>query len=141
MTDSPHVAGRCLCGAVAYRVRGPLRPAHACHCGMCRRQSGHFVVAVIAPHEEFELIEDRGLKWFRSSDWARRGFCAECGSAMFWDDGAEISVATGSLDDQSGVSLVRHIYVDEKPDFYEIGDSLPQFAQHDDPLPPLEGKQ
>jgi hypothetical protein len=34
--------GGCLCGAVRYEVRGPLRPVVYCHCTQCRRTSGHF---------------------------------------------------------------------------------------------------
>src|SRR5205814_1691578 len=34
------LSGSCLCGAVAYKVRGPfLRFAH-CHCGRCRKATG-----------------------------------------------------------------------------------------------------
>ncbi len=33
--------GRCLCGAVAYEVRGPLRDVLICHCEECRRWHGH----------------------------------------------------------------------------------------------------
>ncbi len=29
--------GGCLCGAVRYEVRGPLRPVVYCHCAQCRR--------------------------------------------------------------------------------------------------------
>ena len=42
--------GRCLCGAVNYRVDGPLRPVVACHCGQCQRTSGHFVAATSGRH-------------------------------------------------------------------------------------------
>jgi hypothetical protein len=35
--------GGCLCGAVRYELRSPLRPVVACHCKMCRRASGSFV--------------------------------------------------------------------------------------------------
>ena len=132
--DPAWESGRCLCGAVVYRIRRPLRPAHACHCGQCRRQSGHFVVATMALPEDFELIEERGLRWYASSEWARRGFCGDCGSAMFWTDDSEISIAAGSLDDQSAVEVTRHIFYDEKPGFYDVADGLPKFAQYEEPM-------
>src|SRR5262249_55922494 len=34
--------------------------------------------------EYFRLSEARGLKWCRSSETGRRGFCQECGSVLFW---------------------------------------------------------
>jgi hypothetical protein len=38
----PTAAGGCLCGAVRYEVRGPLRPVVNCHCGQCRKSHGHY---------------------------------------------------------------------------------------------------
>lgn len=130
-------SGRCLCGAVRYEVRGSLSDPHACHCDMCRRQSGHFVAATSAKRPDFTLTEKRGLKWYRSSDWAKRGFCSECGSALFWDGGGDdMSINVGSLDQPTGLAIKKHIYVDEKADYYVIDDQLPKFAGYDQPLTP-----
>lgn len=127
--------GHCLCGAVRYEVNGPLSDVHICHCGQCRRQSGHCAAATSAKRADFKLTKDASLKWYRSSDWARRGFCGDCGSALFWDDGGEeISINVGSLDQPTGLAVTSHIYVDDKGDYYEIGDALPKFAGYDTPL-------
>ena len=129
------VSGRCLCGAVRYEIRGPLAPAHACHCTLCRRQSGHYVVATSARRSDFVLTEDRGLKWYRSSPSAKRGFCMECGSALFWDDGSDdISINAGNLEPPTGLTVGQHIFVNEKGDYYEIADGLPTFAGIDTPI-------
>ncbi len=136
-SDTKGFSGGCLCGAVRYEVRGPLSAPHACHCGQCRRQSGHYVVATEAARHDFVLTEARGLKWYRSSALARRGFCADCGSALFWDDGgAAVSINAGSLDQPTGLALKKHIFVDDKADYYEIDDRLPKFAGSDRPLDP-----
>ncbi|MDX1607168.1 MAG: GFA family protein, partial [Candidatus Competibacterales bacterium] len=75
--------GGCLCGAVRYRARGPLRPVIACHCRQCRRSSGHYVAATAALREALDLEDASGaLRWYRSSTQARRGFCAQCGSSL-----------------------------------------------------------
>jgi hypothetical protein len=130
-------SGRCLCGAVAYEVRGDLSNIHACHCEMCRRQSGHFVASANAKRSDFSFTQERGLKWYRSSEWAERGFCSECGSALFWDDGGDdVGINVGSLDQPTGLTLKSHIFVDEKADYYEIDDQLPKFAGYDKPLAP-----
>ena len=132
MTDR---SGRCLCGAVRYDVHGPLSDVHACHCGQCRRQSGHYVVATSARRADLTLIEDLGLTWYRSSPKARRGFCGECGSALFWDAGGDdISINVGSLDQPTGLRIKDHIFVDDKGDYYDIDDGLPQFAGYDKPV-------
>ncbi|NBC34531.1 MAG: GFA family protein [Alphaproteobacteria bacterium] len=128
-------AGGCLCGAVRFEVNGPLTDLHACHCSQCRRQSGHFPVAASARLSEFVLTETRGLKWYRSSETARRGFCAECGSFLFWDGGNdEMNINVGSLDPPTGLKLAGHIFVDDKADYYEITDDLPKFAGFDKPI-------
>lgn len=133
--EQAHYTGQCLCGAVRYEVRGPLTDPHACHCGQCRRQSGHFVVGTEAKRGDFALTEQRGLAWYRSSEWARRGFCRECGSALFWDDDGDfVGISVGSLDQPTGLTLARHIFVDDKADYYKIDDDLPKSAGSNSPL-------
>lgn len=130
----PTVTGRCLCGNVRFEVRGPLSHAHACHCGQCRRQSGHFVVGASAARDDFVLLADSTLAWFKSSDFARRGFCSACGSALFWDDGGpQMSINAGCLDKPTGLQITKHIFVDDKGDYYDIDDDLPKFKGYDTP--------
>ena len=114
--------GSCLCGAVKYEVEGPLRDVVACHCEQCRKQTGTYMSATAAKDGDLRLTENRGLKWYRSSDTARRGFCAECGSVLFWKgDGRDYTaIAAGSLDGKTGLPLEGHIYCDYAGDYYEI---------------------
>lgn len=123
--------GRCLCGSVVYELIGPVRTVQACHCSQCRRQSGHFVVAGEIDKRQFFLCEGETLAWFASSEYAKRGYCARCGSALFWDDGGEtLSFNVGSLDDPTGLHIQRHIFVADKGDYYEIDDDLPKFDSY-----------
>jgi hypothetical protein len=120
--------GGCLCGAVRYRVTGPLRDVVACHCNQCRRTSGHYVAATAARSADFELLEDEGLQWYESSNGARRGFCKHCGSSLFWDpvEGGQISIMAGTLDGASGLATAAHIFVEHAGDYYLIDDGVPQ---------------
>jgi len=122
--------GGCLCGAVRYEVTGPLRDVVACHCGMCRRQTGSFVHATAARLAEFRITEALGLAWYRSSAAAQRGFCRLCGSSLFWqaDGRPTVSIMAGSLDSTDGLKLAEHISVADKPTYYRIDDGLPQNA-------------
>ena len=117
-------SGSCLCGAVAYEVTGELRNAVGCHCGQCRKMTGHYLAATAAKHDRFRLIRDDGLAWYRSSDTAQRGFCRVCGSTLFWQgDGRDyIAIAAGSLDAPTGLRLEGHIFCADKGDYYEIAD-------------------
>lgn len=117
-------AGSCLCGAVSYKVSGPLRPVIACHCTQCRKASGHHVAATSAPREAVEITGE--ISWFRSSENARRGFCPICGSNLFWDGpGTNLSIFAGTLDPPTGLQLAGHIYCADKGDYYTIADALP----------------
>jgi hypothetical protein len=128
-------SGRCLCGAVRYRVRGPLAGVLVCHCEDCRRWHGHVSASCAAARADLELVESRGLRWFASptSDaGARRGFCAECGSSLFWEAPAQetISVAAGTLDPPTGSRVVSHWFVSQAGDYYELPeDGLPHHAR------------
>ena len=124
--------GRCLCGAVSYEVTGELRDVLICHCEECRRWHGHFSACTAAGRGDLALLEDRGLRWIDSpsSDArARRGFCCECGSSLFWDapDRPTVSIAAGTLDGHTGLHVTAHWYVSQAGDYYELpSDGLPR---------------
>lgn len=122
------MTGGCLCGAVRYEVRGPLRAVVNCHCAQCRRTSGHFVAATATRPEDLVLIESEGLRWYGSSPTARRGFCQTCGASLFWEPvtGGQISIMAGTLDSPTGLETVAHIFVGDAGDYYAIDDDLPR---------------
>ena len=127
MTDSIHT-GSCLCGAVRYEVHGALRDVLLCHCAMCRKMHGHIGAYSAAPREALRVVESRGLRWYRSSPSAERGFCGECGGTLFWrGDGRPMtSIAAGTLDAPTGLKTVLQIYVDHAGDYYVIDERIPQ---------------
>lgn len=119
--------GSCLCGAVAFEIDGPLRPVIDCHCVQCRKQSGHFWAATSAPKEAIRLTRDEGLVWYDASPAARRGFCEQCGSFLFWDPAGEerLSFAPGALDGLTGLSTEESIYHHEAGDYYDPAGKAP----------------
>ena len=125
--------GGCLCGKITYRVNGALRPVIACHCQQCRKTSGHHVAATSAARGDVEIVGE--VRWYGSSDMARRGFCAQCGSNLFWDGpGENLSIFAGTLEGPTGLSLEGHIYCADKGDYYEVGDDLPKAEGRDPEL-------
>lgn len=136
MSDSAVKTGQCLCGAVKYEVRNLGSEAVACHCGQCRRQSGHYIAAASVTGTDVTVTEDCGLDWYSASDAARRGFCTECGAILFWESRSsnQFTVFIGSLDSPTGLTLVGHIFVEDKGDYYDIDDGLPQFEGYDRPV-------
>lgn len=126
------VKGSCLCGAVSYKIDGPLWDAHACHCTQCRKQSGHFIACATATKETVTIDGKEAICWFEANPSIGRGFCRTCGSHLFWyQDGSDtISVNLGALDGDPEVRLERHIFVADKGDYYEITDGLPEFKEY-----------
>ncbi|MEM7178772.1 MAG: GFA family protein [Pseudomonadota bacterium] len=120
--------GSCLCGAVAYRVDGPLRDVLACHCTQCRKTSGNFVTATSCAKSDLSIAGEASISWFTSSPGVRRGFCSVCGSQLFWDVAARstMSIFAGTLDGDPGLRLSGHIFCEAKGGYYEITDGLPQ---------------
>ena len=140
MSHKDQHRGQCLCGAVRYSVTGGLRPVIACHCSQCRRATGNYMTATAAMRETLIVDGAENITWFTSSDTARRGFCRVCGSNLFWEgkDLPYISITAGSLDNPTGLTLDRHIYVADKGDYYRIADGVAQSQEFEgyDPTPP-----
>ncbi|BAI72198.1 glutathione-dependent formaldehyde-activating GFA [Azospirillum sp. B510] len=122
--------GGCLCGGVRYAIGIHPEPISFCHCAQCRRQHSHVGAYTGVPRAALRLLTETTLTWYASSDRARRGFCSRCGAGLFWEalhqpdaEGrARITVTAGSLDDASGLRVDRHIFVDRKGAYYDIGD-------------------
>ena len=123
--------GSCLCGAVSFEVDGELAGPDACHCSMCRKQSGHFWASTDVPSERVTIRGEDKLTWYQSSEKVRRGFCSVCGSYLFWDPVRQprVAIAMGAFDKPTGTRLHTHIYVADQGDYYEIADGLPQNQQ------------
>ncbi len=76
--------GGCLCGAVRYSIAGKPGPVVGCHCSQCRRQTGFYYAAANVPRGALSVEGAEAVRWYRSSGEAQRGFCGNCGSALFW---------------------------------------------------------
>lgn len=62
------------------------------------------------------------LKVYRSSDWAERAFCSECGTHIFYRllPTNEYFVPSGLFQDGVKFEFKEQIFIDRKPDFYEF---------------------
>ena len=123
--------GSCLCGAVRIEVAGEFEHApEACHCTACRKHTGHHYVGVNVRRDALSITGADNVTWYRSSEKVRRGFCALCGSTLFWDPRIEgyahISIAMGVFALPTRLQLSKHIFVEEKGDYYTLDDGLPQ---------------
>ncbi|PZQ95462.1 MAG: aldehyde-activating protein [Cereibacter sphaeroides] len=111
--------GHCLCGAVKVTVSDPSHELGICHCSMCRRWSGSSP-SLTVPEGALAVEGASHVKSYVSSDWAERTFCDTCGSALWYrltGEGAprDYYMASGLLDDLSGMKVGHEIFVDCQP--------------------------
>ncbi|GIL03195.1 MAG: aldehyde-activating protein [Alphaproteobacteria bacterium] len=127
------VTGGCQCGAVRYRVDGPLLGPHICHCRMCQKAAGNYFMPLAgAARADFSLTRGEPA-WFHSSAPVRRGFCARCGTPLFFETVGfhEIAVTLGSLDDPAAVAPLRQYGIEAKMPWFGRLDALPGAATED----------
>ncbi|MFK7743845.1 MAG: GFA family protein [Roseobacter sp.] len=114
------LTGQCLCGAVTITVQSESPRLRACHCDMCRRHtSAMFMSISVAPDT---MIIDGPATSYVSSDWAERGFCATCGSTLWYgtrEDGMR-HPAAGLFDNAAGAELKLEFFSDRCPTGYAL---------------------
>jgi len=138
------LSGSCLCGDVAFDAVGEAKRVSACYCGMCRKQNGGGAFHGAELRGTLSLTKDDGLKWYESSTKARRGFCSNCGSSLFWQstvDPAYFDVSLGTLDDLSELTLQAHIFVDDKAPYQTVPTNAPHFTRSDVQANPLQDQK
>ena len=122
LDNRPQYSGGCQCGAVRFRVEGALGDASVCHCRMCQKASGNFYLPLVSMREA-KLTWTRGQpRKFRSSNYASRGFCGDCGTPLTYEAPDGVALAIGAFDHPEEVAPViqwgveaKLPYVDEIP--------------------------
>ena len=135
MTSS--MTGGCQCGAIRYRIEGPLGPAGFCHCRMCQKAFGSFGAPLVSvPRAKLSWTRGEPAA-FRSSAVVVRGFCRDCGTPLFMlEDGWPVyDIAIGSLDDPSSAAPDRVVGVESKLAWADRLPSLPAHSTQEDRTP------
>lgn len=110
--------GNCLCGAIQV-IAPEQKEVGLCHCSMCRRWSGGPTFAVVC-ESGVEFIGDNP-KIYHSSEWAERGFCAKCGTHIFYRQlHSSAYIIPAGLFNEQNFHLNTEIFIDQKPSFYEF---------------------
>ncbi|HVS13586.1 MAG TPA: GFA family protein [Thermoanaerobaculia bacterium] len=120
--------GRCLCGAVRFRVDPPFAFFGHCHCAICRKHHGSsFVTWLAVAPDAFAWLEGEArVRRYESSAHAVRPWCEVCGSSLP-NPGPRMTLvpAGGVVDELPGTPTV-HIFVGSKAPWVELADDLPR---------------
>ena len=115
------MTGACLCGEVRFTAAPKKREVGACHCSMCRRwTTGPFLGLECG--STLEVADKSQLGVYRSSAWAERAFCKQCGTPLYYRlvDKDFYFVSAEAFDDRGGFVFASQIFIDEKPAYYEF---------------------
>ena len=125
------LTARCLCGSVTITVSELSPHYHVCHCDMCRRWNGGPSMTVVAKEAKFD--GEGAISVYDSSEWARRAFCAKCGSNLYYrlNQSDDWFLWAGLFDDQSQFAIAQEIYVDKKPPGYSFLGNHPRLTEEE----------
>ncbi|MEM9968384.1 MAG: GFA family protein [Pseudomonadota bacterium] len=112
------IEGQCLCGAVTVRASTFEPVLRVCHCDMCRRHTSGAFVSIETDPKSVQISGPS--KSFRSSDWAERGFCADCGSTLWYRavEHGTYELAAGLFENAGGATIKLEYFVDQCPQGY-----------------------
>jgi len=130
--DGPAMTGSCQCGKVTFSSTSPAKNVGDCFCKDCRKLHGAvFATFADIPDEDLTFSGERTSLFL--SPTAERTFCASCRSplTMKYTAGKHTGIVVGCID-TSRVPVPKaqyHVYVKDKPDWYEITDDAPQYQE------------
>lgn len=120
--------GRCLCGDVRFSAELPSKWVAHCHCTMCQRSGGSaFVTWVGLDAARCRIDDPQGrLAWYRSSDAGERGFCARCGSTLFFRSqrwAGELHVTLANFTGPVDRAPQAHVFWDTRVPWVHLSDA------------------
>ena len=127
------MTGGCHCGAIRYEISGePINHA-LCHCVDCRRASGAPMVGwAMMPLEQLAISGETAE--YASSEHARRHFCIQCGTGLFYTNAEMlpglVDVQTATLDEPELFPAQAHIQTAEHLPWMERAHELPTFERY-----------
>ena len=125
--------GQCACGEVRFTVENAFEYAFFCHCSRCRLRTGSMFAAIAGidiDKVEVTVGADHLLIEGECADgYGAR--CRKCHSFLFAAvrERKYMHVSLGTITDIPSRLPDHHIYVGSKAPWYQITDSLPQYAE------------
>ena len=93
---------------------------------------GNFAAYTACLEENITFVNKKTLKWFKSSNIAKRGFCSTCGASIFYKKikSDKISIAAGVFEYPTKLKTVSNIFTKGKLDYYTLNPKLQKFNKY-----------
>lgn len=113
--------GSCHCGRVRVTMPATSAGVIACHCGDCQKLHGNFFALLAADVADVRWDGAEHIHWYASSPANLRGFCTHCGSRLAKRpvEGSRVMVSAGLFGKDLARGVVRNLWLEGKPDWYE----------------------
>jgi hypothetical protein len=135
----PTRLGKCLCGAVRFRLSAEPVATRICWCRDCQHLAANGTVNILVPTAALD-IDGQTSEYTSAADSGntmRRRFCPTCGSSLFANSSARPQftvVRVGALDDPSSVKPTMNIWTSSAPTWACLDPTLEQVERQ--PVPP-----
>jgi len=109
--------GSCLCKKIEINLNKACNRVTACYCGMCRTWADGALFSLEQAYLEND-VEIEGKDWIQeyvSSEKAKRGFCRNCGTSLYWKKNSGKCFFNVGLFDDSEFRLVEEYDASQKP--------------------------
>lgn len=129
------LSGGCLCGAVRYQSTADPKLVGHCYCVDCRKASGtDHGTHLVTPEDGFTVSGE--VKFYDhpadSGNIVSRGFCPQCGSAIYSKNSAMagvVFVRASSLDDLEVAKPQVIVYASRAASWSQFDPNLPSFPE------------
>ncbi|MFO1402740.1 MAG: GFA family protein [Steroidobacteraceae bacterium] len=131
--------GRCLCGAVTFKLTAEPLATRVCWCRDCQHLAANGTVNVLVPAESLHVsgaLSEHTKRADSGSDVTRQ-FCPACGTHLFAKSSARPQfrvVRAGNLDEPSSVRPGMNIWASSAPGWACLDPALERVEAQ--PLPP-----
>lgn len=133
--------GRCLCGAVTFKVAAEPVGTRVCWCRDCQHLAANGTVNMVVPAEALSVSGPLSeyTKKADSGNEVTRQFCPRCGTQLFAKSSARPQfrvVRVGNLDDPSSVVPSANIWAASAPTWACLDGALERAEHQPPPLKP-----
>ncbi|MGR5148437.1 GFA family protein [Photobacterium alginatilyticum] len=130
--DKTNHQATCLCGKVSLKIQKLKDEFIVCHCDTCKKWNGgpQFAMPCGA---DVEIQGAEYLSEFTSSPWAKRGFCRNCGTHLYFkmNQSGSYNILLGALDldKKEDLHMSMQYFIDLKPDYYSFESDCPVMTE------------